>query len=144
MKRIFALLKVGLQRLRKYISPVFLVLLAVSFTLWYISKLGYNYTTELKVKVTVDGYNITVPCVVEGKGSTLFRYGVYAASSAEISLSELKFEVLEQPVATDNDTIVERKMRISPMSMQDALSVRFSDLKIVSVGRFSDIDLPAK
>lgn len=144
MKKVIEFLKSLKQRLRKYISPVFLVLLAVSFTLWYISKLGYNYTTELKVKVTVDGYNITVPCVVEGKGSTLFRYGVYAASSAEISLSELKFEVLEQPVVTDNDTIVERKMRISPMSMQDALSVRFSDLKIVSVGTFSDIDLPAK
>ena len=144
MKKVIEFLKSLKQRLRKYISPVFLVLLAVSFTLWYISKLGYNYTTELKVKVSVDGYNITVPCVVEGKGSTLFRYGVYAASSAEISLSELKFEVLEQHVATDNDTIVERKMRISPMSMQDALSVRFSDLKIVSVGRFSDIDLPAK
>ena len=144
MKKVIEFLKSLKQRLRKYISPVFLVLLAVSFTLWYISKLGYNYTTELKVKVSVDGYSITVPCVVEGKGSTLFRYGVYAASSAEIPLSELKFEVLEQLVATDNDTIVERKMRISPMSMQDALSVRFSDLKIVSVGRFSDIDLPAK
>ena len=106
MKKVIEFLKSLKQRLRKYISPVFLVLLAVSFTLWYISKLGYNYTTELKVKVTVDGYNITVPCVVEGKGSTLFRYGVYAASSAEISLSELKFEVLEQPVVTDNDTIV--------------------------------------
>jgi hypothetical protein len=38
------------------------------------------------------------------------------------------------------DTLAkEYKVRISPLSMQDAISVRFSDLKIVSVGDFDDI-----
>jgi len=36
----------------------------------------------------------------------------------------------------------EYKVRISPISMQDAISVRFSDLKIVSIGDFDDIPLP--
>ena len=146
MKRLYALLKVGLQRLRKYISPVFLVLLGVSFTLWYISKLNYTYTTDFNIKVKVDGERIVVPCVVEGKGTTLFGYGFYASRRANIPLSELSYEVVEQPVV-NADGIVDslttiRKAHISPLSMQDAISVRFSDLKIISLGEFADIPLP--
>ena len=146
MKRFYALLKVGLQGLRKYISPVFLVLLGVSFTLWYISKLNYTYTTDFNIKVKVDGERIVVPCVVEGKGATLFGYGFYASRRANIPLSELSYEVVEQPIV-NADGIVDslttiRKAHISPLSMQDAISVRFSDLKIISLGEFADIPLP--
>ena len=148
MKRLFALLKVWLQGLRKYISPVFLVLLGVSFTLWYISKLNYTYTTDFNIKVKVDGERIIVPCVVEGKGTTLFGYGFYAPRRANIPLSELNYDVVEVPVLTDAgvvDTLAkDYKVRISPISMQDAISVRFSDLKILSVGNFDDISLPQK
>ena len=148
MKRLYALLKVGLQRLRKYISPVFLALLAVSFTLWYISKLNYTYTTDFNVKVKVDGQRINVPCVVEGKGTNLFGYGFYQSRRANIALSELQHEIIEEPVITAYgavDTLAKSyRVRISPISMQDALSVRFSDLKIISVGSFDDIPLQQK
>lgn len=146
MKKLYALIKVGLQRLRKYISPVFLAMLAVSFTLWYISKLNYTYTTDFNIKVKVDDQRIVVPCVVEGKGTTLFGYGFYASRRTNIPLSELNHEVIELPVINEQgvvDTLAKNyKVRISPLSMQDAISVRFSDLKIVSVGDFQDIDLP--
>ena len=139
-------MKVGLQGLRKYISPVFLVLLGVSFTLWYISKLNYTYTTDFNIKVKVDGERIIVPCVVEGKGTTLFGYGFYASRRANIPLSELNYEVVEVPVIDENgavDTLAkDYKVRISSISMQDAISVRFSDLKILSVGNIDDIALP--
>ncbi len=146
MKRLFALLKVWMQGLRKYISPVFLVLLGVSFTLWYISKLNYTYTTDFNIKVKVDGERIVVPCVVEGKGTTLFGYGFYTPRRANIPLSELNYEVIEVPSVDVNgvvDTLATiRKAHISTISMQDAISVRFSDLKILSVGNFDDITLP--
>ena len=146
MKKLYALIKVGLQRLRKYISPVFLAMLAVSFTLWYISKLNYTYTTDFNIKVKVDDQRIVVPCVVEGKGTTLFGYGFYASRRTNVPLSELNHEVIELPVINEQgvvDTLAKNyKVRISPLSMQDAISVRFSDLKIVSVGDFQDIDLP--
>ena len=147
MKRIIALLKVGAQRLRKYISPVFLALLAVSFTLWYISKLNYTYTTDFNIKVKVDGERIVVPCVVEGKGTNLFGYGFYTSRRVSIPLSELNYDIVEVPVMTTDGEVVdslaqEYKVRISPISMQDAISVRFSDLKIVSIGDFDDIPLP--
>ena len=148
MKRLFALLKVWLQGLRKYISPVFLVLLGVSFTLWYISKLNYTYTTDFNIKVKVDGERIIVPCVVEGKGTTLFGYGFYTPRRANIPLSELNYEIVQVPVVDENGVIdtlaTDYKVRISPLSMQDAISVRFSDLKIISLGDFDDISLPKK
>ena len=148
MKRFFALLKVWIKGLRKYISPVFLVLLGVSFTLWYISKLNYTYTTDFDIKVKVDGERIVVPCVVEGKGTTLFGYGFYTPRRANIPLSELNYEIVEEPVLNAEgvvDTLATNyKARISPISMQDAISVRFSDLKIISLGEFNDIPLPKK
>ena len=147
MKRLIALLKLGLQRLRKYISPVFLVLLAVSFTLWYISKLDYTYTTDFKVDVNIDGQRITVPCVVEGKGSTLFGYGFYSSSRVSIPLKDIKHSIVEHPIAVEGfaDSVrMEQKIRINPVAMQDALSVRFSDLKILSVGTLPELDMPKK
>ena len=149
MKRFLALLKTWAQKLRNYISPVFLVLLAVSFTLWYISKLNYTYTTDFNIKVKVNGERLVVPCVVEGKGTTLFGYGFYASRRANIPLSELNYDVVEVPATPEEGAVVdslakEYKVRISPISMQDAISVRFSDLKIVSVGDFDDIPLSQK
>ena len=146
MKRFIALLKAWAQRLRNYVSPVFLALLAVSFTLWYISKLNYTYTTDFNIKVKVEGQRIVVPCVVEGKGTNLFGYGFYTSRRVNIPLSELNHEVVEVPVINEQgvvDTLAKAyKVRISPLSMQDAISVRFSDLKIVSVGDFDDITIP--
>lgn len=149
MKRLIALLKTWAQKLRNYISPVFLVLLAVSFTLWYISKLNYTYTTDFNIKVKVNGERLVVPCVVEGKGTTLFGYGFYASRRATIPLDELNYDIIEEPVTPvegmPTDSLAkEYKVRISPISMQDAISVRFSDLKIVSVGDFDDIPLSQK
>lgn len=148
MKRLLEFLKVGVQKVRNYISPVFLVLLGVSFTLWYISKLNYTYTTDFNIKVKVDGQRIVVPCVVEGKGTTLFGYGFYTPRRANIPLSELNYDIVQVPVVDDNgvvDTLAkDYKVRISPLSMQDAISVRFSDLKIISLGDFDDISLPRK
>lgn len=147
MKRLIALLKLGLQRLRKYVSPVFLALLAVSFTLWYISKLDYTYTTDFKVDVNIDGQHITVPCVVEGKGSTLFGYGFYSSSRVSIPLKDIKHSIVVYPVSVEGfaDSVrMEHKIRINPVAMQDALSVRFSDLKILSVGTLPELDMPKK
>lgn len=149
MKRFLALLKVGVQKLRNYISPVFLALFAVSFTLWYISKLNYTYTTDFNIKVKIDGERIIVPCVVEGKGTNLFGYGFYTSRRVNIPLSELNYDIIEEPVVPTEGAVAdslakEYKVRISPISMQDAISVRFSDLKIVSVGNFDDIPLPQK
>ena len=160
MKKFYENLKERAQKIRAYISPIFLALLAVSFTLWYISKLSHPYTTDFNIKVTIDDERIEVPCVVEGKGSTLFGYSFYASRRVSIPLSELKYKVVEVPASevesadgkTPADDAAEtpakpqmvRKARITPESMLKALSVRFSDVKIVSMGAIDDISLPEK
>ena len=139
-------MKVGLQKLRNYISPVFVALLVISFSLWYISKLNYTYTTDFNIKVKVNGERIIVPCVVEGKGSNLIGYGFYSSRRVSIPLSELNYDIVEVEVEDEGTNTInhEMKVRISPISMQDALSIRFSNIKIVSVGDFNDIDIPNK
>ncbi|MBQ5853306.1 MAG: hypothetical protein IIW53_04355, partial [Rikenellaceae bacterium] len=52
--------------LRNSVSPVFVLLLFASFVLWYITKLDYNYTTDIPVRVNLDGYKFKVECTAEG------------------------------------------------------------------------------
>lgn len=143
MKRIIALLIVWAKKIRKYISPAFLLLFAVSFTLWYIAKLSYTYTTELAVKINVNGHQITVPCGVEAQGSILLRYKLSGTQKVAIPLSELKYDVVDVRTVKrgNNDSLQIQKIAIQPTSIQDALSVRFSDLQIKSVGKIADIEI---
>jgi hypothetical protein len=64
-----------------------------------------------------------------------------------IPLKDIKHSIVEHPVAVEGfaDSVrMEHKIRINPVAMQDALSVRFSDLKILSVGTLPELDMPKK
>lgn len=119
----------------RYVSPVFLALLVASFILWYIAKLNYVYTTEQVVKLDVDGQRIEVTCVVEGVGTNLFAYRVYMNKVLRIPLAELKFR-------RSREEGHEGKVVIDPQSLQNAITVQFSDIKIVSIGAVPEIDYP--
>lgn len=124
-----------LNRMHRYVSPVFLVLLVASFILWYIAKLNYTYTTEQVVRVSVDGVPFEVTCVVEGVGTNLFGYRVYMNKRLRIPLSELKYK-------PSHEEGHEGKIVIEPHSLQNAISVRFSDIKVASIGAVPEIDKP--
>ena len=126
-----------LHTMRRYVSPVFLALLVASFILWYIAKLSYTYTTEQQVRLNIDGQRIEVTCVVEGVGTNLFGYRVYMNKTLRIPLDEIK---VERSRAEGHET----KYVIEPQSLQKALSTRFSDIKIISVGDIPEIDIPQK
>ena len=126
-----------LKWLRRSVSPVFLALLVASFILWYIAKLSYTYTTEQVVRVNVDGEPFEVTCVVEGLGTNLFGYQVYMKKRLRIPLSELKWE-------RSREEGHENKVIIDPQSLQSAISVRFSDIKVISIGTVPEIDYPEK
>lgn len=143
MKKLTELLTLWADKIRKYISPVFLALLAVSFTLWYISKLNYTYTTDFEVEVDINGEELNIPCMVKGKGTALFGYAIYTSRKANLSLEELKYDSI--PVIREADSVlVKHQARIHTASMQEALSKRFSDLEITSVGTIPDIDFPKR
>ncbi len=131
---------------RRYVSPVFVTLFCASFVLWYIVKLDHTYTTEYAVHVNIDGERLRVPCVVEGKGATLFGYRVYMHRQIRIPLSELKYTVEQYVVEPESEaedpTVGESYCVIDPQSLQNAISVRFSDIKVISVGNIPPMPMP--
>ena len=141
MKRLWNYIKRFFERLKSYISPVFIMLLVASFTLWYIAKLNYNYTTELDVKIRIGDSRFSVPCVVEGKGTNLFGY-VLSTSRLNIPLSELEYSVMRE--VTELSSVPSDKMRLhlKPESLKNAISVRLSDINIRSIGSIPDIEVP--
>lgn len=116
--------------LRHYISPAFCVMFFAAFVLWYITKLSYTYTTDLNIDVEVAGSEFEVECVVEGVGTNLFGYKLYKGGEVTIPLNELRI------ARHDHNSIV-----IDSMSLLKALSVRYSDIKIKSIGAIPSIGM---
>ena len=116
-----------------YISPVFVLLLCASFILWYIVKLEYTYNAKYDVSIDIDGERIRVPCYIEGQGSTLLGYRAYMRKQIKISLSELKYAV-EEKIDEQTGEVTESYCIIDPQSLQSALSVRLSDVNVLSIG----------
>ena len=119
--------------LKSYVSPTFIMLMCASFIMWYILKLQYTYTTDYSVLVNVEGERMRVPCVIEGKGTNLFGYRVYMHREIKIALDDLKYSIEEQK-NPDTGVVEGRSYVIDPQSVQSILSVRFSDIKLISVG----------
>lgn len=151
------------KTVRRYVSPVFLALLVASFILWYIAKLSYTYTTEQEVEVNVDGQVFQTTCVVEGVGTNLFGYRVYGNNVMKIPLSELKYHTLtsKERVRLLEERLDEEKpdpeivekierlkktnqlwVEIDPQSLQSAISVRYSDIKVIGIGEIPFIHKP--
>ena len=127
-------------RIRRAISPVYMVLLCASFLLWYILKLQYTYTTNFSVLVNVDGERLRIPCVVEGKGTNLLGYRVYARKELKIPLSDLKYSV--EYDRGDSGELLGSWYSLDPQSVQSAISVRFSDIKVISIGDIPSLTFP--
>ena len=126
-----------LKWMRRYVSPVFLALLVASFILWYLAKLTYMYTTEQTIRLSIDGQPVEITCVVEGVGTNLFGYRVYMNKTLRIPLAELKTRR-----ATGEGH--EGKLVIDPQSLQNAISVHYSDVKVVAVRNIPPIKLPVE
>ena len=74
-------------------------------------------------------------CVVEGLGTNLFSRIVYMRNSLRIPLSDLHYS----PSADEKGYI-----NIDPQSLQNAISVHYSDVKVISIGPIPPIKLPEK
>lgn len=141
MKKLLNRLDVIRRWIRGYISPVFLVLFCASFILWYIIKLGNVYTTNYDLRLNIDGESLRVPCVVEGVGTNLLGYNVYQHKELKFALSDLKYAV-EQQVDEQTGEVLGRYCIIDSQSLQNAITLRFSDIKVLSVGDIPLIPLP--
>ena len=70
-----------------------------------------------------------------GAGTNLFGYRVYMNKTLRIPLSELKYK-------RSREEGHEGKVVIDPQSLQSAISVRYSDIKVVSIGAVPELDYP--
>jgi len=128
-------MEVFIKWLHRYVSPVFLVMLVASFILWYIAKLSYTYTTEYTVSINTDGEKYKVSCIFEGIGTNLVGYHTNLGKSVRIPLSELKYR-------RSREEGHEGMLIIDPSSLQQAIAVRFSDVKVTSIGAIPEIPVP--
>ena len=133
MSKLFDKAKMFWRGVMGYVSPTFIILLCASFILWYILKLQYTYTTDYSVLVNVEGEQLRVPCVIEGKGTNLLGYRINTHKEIRIPLSDLKYTFTSDPEESGDGALTNMYI-IDPQSMQSAISVRFSDIKVISVG----------
>lgn len=128
------------HHMMRYVSPTFVILICASFIMWYILKLQYTYTTDLVVLVNIEGEQMRVPCVIEGKGTNLFGYRVYMHKEIKIPLSDLKYTTISD--MNDATGEIVDSIIIDPQSIQSAISVRFSDIKVIAVGDIPMLKMP--
>lgn len=133
-------LQVVKRWLKSYISPAFILLFCASFVFWYILKLGNTYTTEYNILVNIDGQTLRIPSVVEGVGTNLLGYRNYTRKEIKLRLADLKYR---KGSVVDEETGEPQVCYIlDPQSVQNAISVRFSDIKIVSLGDIPPLPIP--
>lgn len=120
------------ELLKHALSPVFLILLLTSFVLWYTTKLGKEYTTQMPINVQIDGRRYKLTAEVHGKGSTLMAQRLALKSKINIALSELSVK----PSPDDLSVLV-----ITPASMLKAINAKTSDIKVLQIIDMPDFDL---
>ncbi len=116
--------------LRRHISPVFVTMLVAAFVLWYITKLGDVYTVDHEVTIVVDNQSLSVDCTIRGKGTDLIGYKWSSRrSNFQLSDKELTFD---GEIYDEEGNVTHR--HISPVSLQQALAARMSDVEVIAVG----------
>ena len=120
---------------RNSVSPIFVLMLFVSFALWYISKLDYDYTTNIPVRVNIDGYKFKVECTAEGRGSALMAHRFNLVDKTRLNFSR----ILHAPLAADSCEIV-----LSPSSLMNAIAITYPEIRIISIGTVPNIRIDQK
>ena len=112
------------RKIKRRLTPEFLIMVALAFIFWYSGKLQYTYTAEVPVTVQIEGERVRTTCVVEGTGHNILSVRYFKRKTIKLSRTEV--ELL--PVDGASNTY-----QISPSSLQNIISVRNSSLKVLSV-----------
>lgn len=119
---------------QRYISPIFVVMLLLASLLWYITKLGASYTTEIGVTIHVEDAKFSTSYVAEGVGFKLLGYNLYKGGDIKMPLKELKYKTISNKDG-------KKSIKIDETSLLNALTMRFSDIKIHSLGPIPEIGI---
>lgn len=110
--------------LRQALSPAFLLILFVSCLLWFTTKLGYEYTSQMPLNVRIDGQKYRVTALVQGRGSTLMAQRLSLKSPLNLSLDDL---------SSRSSRETEGALTITPASLQRAINDVINELKVVQI-----------
>lgn len=116
---------------RRLNNPVFFVLLAITVVLWYIIKLGETYTAEIVIPAKIEDTQYPVRCTVEGIGYDILFYKIRPRLNTVV-INPDNVNMLPSAVTPG-------AFSISSFSLQNAISRKISDLKILSVDSTVDI-----
>lgn len=112
------------------LSPAFLVMLALSALMWYLSKLDDTYTAEVPVVVRYDGENYRVMCMAEGTGRQIVGHRLFASRALQLDISEVELIPVE---GKDGFYSIEQE------SLHSLISVNNSELRIISIGNSPEL-----
>ena len=132
IKKAGNVVKAFFAELKKYVSPVFVAMLLLSAFMWYMIKLGHTYTADVPVEIEVAGNHFRVECVAEADGYKLLARRTYRKTSVALQLGDIQ---VSPSMVNDGNYI------INAHSLQNAISVRVGDMRIVSVGEIPEIRL---
>ncbi|MDR2890076.1 MAG: hypothetical protein LBV18_00455 [Alistipes sp.] len=110
--------------LRQALSPAFLLILLVSCLLWFTTKLGYEYTSQMPLKVRIDGQKYKVTALVTGRGSTILAQRLSLKSPLDLSLDDLSSRSSRQTKGA---------LTITPASLQRAINDAVNELKVEQI-----------
>lgn len=117
------------RRIISYITPGYVAMVVAAFVLWYITKLGDNYTTDHDVVVVIEGKSYDVDCTIRGKGTNLISYTLSnRRNNFVVSPAELSFD---KEVTDDNGRTYRH---VTSVSLQQALNARMNDIDVIAVG----------
>lgn len=114
------------------VTPLFLVMLGLSFVLWYVSKLQYSYTAEVPVVVSVEGDRHRVTCVVQGSGHNILSARYFKRKPVKLKRGDVELIPVEGEVNT---------WEVGQESLRNAIAIRNADIKVVSVSRMPYVQI---
>jgi hypothetical protein len=113
---------------RKYVSSIFLTMLIVSYILWYVNKLDDTYTTNFLIRCTIEDEAFHVRCTAEGKGYRLFTLRYLGGIGKPRNMPLVPEDIEMIPSAINPGHYV-----INTLSLQNVISQRNADVKIISI-----------
>ncbi|MCC8088375.1 MAG: hypothetical protein LIO79_03800 [Rikenellaceae bacterium] len=134
METVKRIIKFFIRVLKRSLDPVFIVIVILSFGLWYFNKLNNNYDTNVIIPVKIEN-NINssigihadtyeVECRVNGQGYRLLRYKLRPETNTEyIDISRLEITPIENSVESE----------IKASSLFTALSAQITDVNLISI-----------
>jgi hypothetical protein len=110
--------------LQQALSPAFLLILLGSCLLWFATKLGYEYTTEMPLNLRIDGQKYRITAQVTGRGSTLLAQRLSLKSPLNLTLDELSSRSSRETPGA---------LTITPASLQRAINGTINELVVKQI-----------